>query len=337
MTEYAARLELDVPRLLTDDVDVHFGFPRVVRAHNRDLLLFYRVGTTHAHDDAVIAMRRSADNGASWSEEEIIRTLDPGSSAHNPVALVCPDGRVILWTSQYEYGANLRHPCWWSSSADHGRTWHPFSIFDPSETHNCYYVTDAIVISDGLLASDATFPASGAGNCHTRIHHSSDDGATWTVRSLLTQPEENKGDEAGLAETVPGTTLCLHRDRGRTDIYRFWSHDGGRTWSPRESIRDVLDCVLQRPFLTPIRDGVLLLSGRDYKRKRVVAYLSTDGGHTFGRRLEVDTFQEDGAYTTVAPIGTDVCLFIWYSDSHTVPLKPDIKSAVLTVRGLPAA
>ena len=335
MMECSARLGLDAPALITRDPEKHFGFPRVVRAHNRDLLLFYRVGTSHAYDDAVIAMRRSSDDGGSWSQEQVLWSPEPGSSAHNPVAIVAPDGRVVLWTSRYEYGPNLRHPCWWSSSIDHGLTWRPFTVFDPSDDHSCYYVTDVITTSDGLLAADATFPASGSGSCHTRIHHSSDNGATWTVRSRLTNPEENRGDEAGLAETAPGVVLCIHRDRRRADTFRFWSTDAGRTWSARESTRDMLDCTLQRPFLTPIRGGTLVLSGRDCERKRVVAYLSTDNGRTFGHRLEVDRYQEDGAYTTVAPIGSDVCRLIWYSDSHTIPLRPDIKSAVLTVRGLP--
>ena len=51
--------------LITDSVDRHYGFPRLVRVQNGDLLLFYRVGTTHAYDDSAIAMRRSCDNGAS--------------------------------------------------------------------------------------------------------------------------------------------------------------------------------------------------------------------------------------------------------------------------------
>ncbi len=326
------RLDLDTLTLITSDPTVHFGFPRVIRAHNGDLLLFYRVGTTHAYDDAVIAMRRSPNDGATWSDEQVLRSLDPGSSAHNPVAIVAPDGRIILWTSRYEYGPSLRHPCWWSSSIDHGVTWRPFTVFDPSETYNCYYVTDAIKTLDGLLAGDATFPVSGSGSCHTRIHHSTDNGLTWSVRSHLTEPEENKGNEVGLVETSPGTILCIHRDRGLADTFRVWSHDGGRTWSARESIRGMLDCVLQRPFLTPIGDGTLLLSGRDYERKRVVAYLSTDNGRTFAHCLEVDSYQEDGAYTSVTRIGTEAFLLIWYSDSHTVALRPDIKSTVLTLR-----
>ena len=39
----------------------------------------------------------------------------------------------------------------------------------------------------------------------------------------------------------------------------------------------MLDCTLQRPFLTHLGDRTYLLSGRDFDRKQVVAYLSLDG------------------------------------------------------------
>ena len=49
--------------LITNSVERHYGFPRLVRAQNGELLLFYRIGTTHAYDDSAIAMRRSSDRG----------------------------------------------------------------------------------------------------------------------------------------------------------------------------------------------------------------------------------------------------------------------------------
>jgi len=322
-------LRLTEPTLLTEDADTHYGFPRMVRAANGDLLLFYRIGTTHAYDDAVIGQRISADDGSTWSEERVLWGVEPGYSAHNPVALATPSGRILLWASRYEYGLPLRHPCWWSHSDDDGQTWAPFTVFDRSPDHNCYYVTEARATSDGLLAGDATFPPSGAGPCHTRIWHSDDGGDTWAVRSCLTDPEANRGDEIALAEAEPGSLLCILRDRARTDLFRFWSRDGGHTWTPAESIRDMLDCVLQRPFLTRLSPDALLLTGRDFGRRRVVAYLSTDGGRTFGHRLVLDEYQEDGAYTTTVSLGADQCLIAWYSDSHTTALKPDIKLACL--------
>ena len=325
------RIQLTEPVLLTDDPTVHFGFPRMVRARNGDLLLFYRVGTTHAYDDGIIGMRISSDGGRTWSDQRVLWSVEPGASAQNVVALVAPSGRVVLWTSRYEYGPRVRHPCWWSSSEDHGGTWAPFVVFDSSKDHNCYYVTEAINTSDGSLAGDATFPSTGIGPCHTRIWHSADEGRTWTVRSRLTEPAENRGDEIALMEIRPGTLLCILRDRRRGDVFRFWSYDAGRTWSARESIRDMLDCVLQRPFLTRLGERTMLLTGRDYERRLVVAYLSRDNGGTFAHRTELDSYQQDGAYTTAIPTGPMRCLIAWYSDSHTVPLKPDIKLATVNV------
>lgn len=320
-------IQLIVSVLITNSVEAHYGFPRMVRAQNADLLLFYRVGTTHAYDDAAIAMRRSSDNGMSWPGEEILWRCEAGFSAHNPVAIVASNGKVILWASRFEYGPKLRRPNWWSTSDDDGATWTAWSVFDPSPQHNCYYVTDSIHTSAGLLAADATFPLSGKGTCHTRIHFSRDDGFTWSCRSNLTSPASNLGDEVALIETETDSILCIQRDRGRADTFRFWSRDGGRTWSDSESIRGMLDCVLQRPFLTRLDETSYLLSGRDYERKRVVTYVSTDGGQTFGHRRELDSYQKDGGYTSVIALDSGKCLIAWYSDSHTQPLKPDIKMA----------
>ena len=132
-------------------------------------------------------------------------------------------------------------------------------------------------------------------------------------------------------ETQPGTILCILRDRARTDVFRLWSQDAGRTWSPRENIREMLDGVLQRPFLTRLHERILLLTGRDYERRLMVAYLSRDNGETFGDRTVLDSYQEDGAYTTVIPTGPMRGLIAWYSDSHTVPLRPDVKLATVKV------
>ena len=321
-------LEIIEQRLITDTC-AHNGFPRVVRAGNGDLLLFYRIGTTHAYDDSVIAMHRSQDEGGSWSDHEILRQSETDFSAHNPVAIVTREGRIILWCSRYEYTAGLRHPCWWSTSDDDGHTWSAWSVFDPSADHSCYYITDAIHTSSGLIAGDATFPPGGKGSCHTRVHSSTDAGVTWAPHGNLTSPAANEGDEIGLLEVAPDQILCIQRDRARHDTFRTWSADGGRTWSERENIRPMLDCILQRPFLTRLDEDVCLLSGRDFGRKQVVCYLSKDAGQNFGNRLELDFHQRDGSYTSVVELTTGEFLIVWYSDSHTEPLRPDIKSAKL--------
>ena len=103
-TNSTLRLEVSEPRGVAVSREVHYGFPRLVRAKNGGRLLFYRVGTTHARDYSAIAMRVSGDDGATWSRERILhRDPDKRRSAHNPVALVTRAGHVLLWTSSRHF------------------------------------------------------------------------------------------------------------------------------------------------------------------------------------------------------------------------------------------
>ncbi|MBM3747918.1 MAG: exo-alpha-sialidase [Acidobacteria bacterium] len=319
--------------------DVHYGFPRMVRAANGRLLLFYRVGTTHASDSSSIALRISADGGATWSAQRILyRDPDPARSAHNPVALVARSGRVILWISRYRFTPTpaRREPGAWTWSEDHGATWTEFRTFDEDPSRSSYYLTDAIRIRDGLLGCAATFPPSGVGNCHALMWHSADDGKTWKVRSQLTAPEANRGDEVALLETGPGEILCLLRTRrqpGATDypkgLAALFSTDGGKTWTERENLHLMLGLTLQRPFLTRLDGKRVLLSGRDVERKEVVAFLSTDNARTFGHKTVIDSYLKDGAYTTCVTLTRTRVLMVYYADSPGT--LPDLRAVRLEV------
>jgi len=320
--------------------DIHYGFPRMVRAKNGDLLVFYRVGTSHAYDYSQIAMRRSPDVGKTWSKERILHA-DPkrDHSSHNPVAFVTKAGRVILWVSSYGFQSEprTRDPGYWSWSDDHGETWAPFVRFDNDPSRSVYYVTDVYQTSERILAAGTTFPPAGSEteDAHTLLWESQT-GREWRKLSQLTSREEDFGDEVTFMETKPGTILCLLRARRQTGqdyspaIFRLWSHDGGKTWSERENIYDMLGCTLQRPFLTRLDEDTLLLTGRDRERKLVVAYVSTDNGGTFEQRHTLDHYQEDGAYTTGLALDANRVLLLYYSDSSSAPLMPDIKQIELT-------
>lgn len=330
-------MEMGPVHRLAAKPNVHEGFPRVVRTANGRLLLFYRAGRAHASGDSSIVSRTSQDEGASWSDERRVWAAPTGTSAHNPVALVTPQGRIILWMSRYVYSdkSHERQPCVWCWSDDNGETWTDPVPFDRSAERSCYYVTDAIATSDGLLASDASFPPTGGGACYTQLWHSVD-GVTWKVRATLTRPDENMGDETALLETEPGTLLCLLRNRRTRGTLRLWSRDAGRTWSDREDLGEMIG-VLQRPFLTRLDRTTVLLTGRDRDRRLVVAYLSRDNGQSFGQRHVLDSYQSDGAYTSACPIGQGSVLLTWYTDQGARPGQPDIKTASLTVLDRPKA
>jgi hypothetical protein len=314
----------------------HYGFPRLVRAADGRLLLFYRIGNAHASGDASIGVRHSTDDGTTWSDERIVWRAPTGTAAHNPVALVTRSGRVVLWISRYVYSqpGRERQPCVWCRSDDHGQTWSEPAPFDVSKERSCYYITDAIQTSGGLLACDAAFPPAGGGSCFVQVWRSTDDGNTWSVASQLTKPDENYGDEVGLLETEPGTILCLLRHRGKAHpeiatTWRLWSRDGGKTWTEREDVGRMLG-VLQRPFLTRLDERTILLSGRGEGRQ-TVAYLSRDYGRTFGDRFALDKYQAEGGYTAAVPLDSRTVVIAWHSDEGTNKGKPDIKVAQLRI------
>lgn len=337
LPHWTGRLEMTEPRLVAENPKLHYGFPRMVRARDGRVVLFYRVGTQHAADHSYIAVRDSRDDGQTWSAERRVWQDAEGTSAHNPVALVTPSGRIVLWISRYVYAnpkGQERQPCLWCWSDDYGDTWTTPTRFDPSDERRCYYITDAIVTSDGLLAADASFPPD-ATTCYAQAWHSADGGATWTVRSLITSKDESFGDEIGLLETAPGTILCLLRNRSQGGTFRLWSHDGGRSWTPREELRDELG-VLQRPFLTRLDENRILVTGRDRERRYVVAYLSSDNGRTFTDRHVLEDYQAEGAYTAGVLKDDGRVLLTWFSDHGTVKSKPDVKVAELRILDRPA-
>lgn len=315
----------------------HYGFPRLIRAANGRLLLFYRVGNEHAAGNSSIGLRHSTDDGKTWSEERTVWRGPSGVSAHNPVAVVTRSGDVVLWISRYvfrEKGHERQH-CLWCRSMDHGDTWSEPVQFDLDAKRSCYYMVDAIQTTDGLLATDAAFPPTGAGSCYVQAWHSKDDGRTWNVVGQLTKPDENMGDETALLETEPDTILCLLRHRGKAHpeieaTWRLWSKDGGRTWSERENVKPMLG-VLQRPFLTRLDENTVLLSGRGEGRT-TVAYLSRDNGRTFGDRFLLDKYQGEGGYTAAVPLDARSVVMAWHSDEGMKKSEPDIKVATLKVR-----
>jgi hypothetical protein len=336
-------IEVSGRRAVSASREFHYAFPRMIRGRSGDLLLFYKVARSHASDPSVMVMRRSKDNGATWSEPvEYHRDPKPDHSATNTVPLLLPSGRILNWLSSYGFQKPAtREPTWLRWSDDDGDTWSPPARFDTGPARSTYYVTDAINTSGGILACAATFPPAFIGNCWAAVWHSSD-GKSWQHISDITSPQENRGDEVALMETSPGRILCLLRSRQVADnpyrkgLARFVSTDGGRSWKEEANLEPQLRCTLQRPFLTRLDGRTILLTGRDYDRKLVVAYVSRDNGATFGERRVLDRYVGDGAYTAGVTLGKDTVLLAYYSDVDSEPNKPDIFTVELKVLPKPA-
>jgi hypothetical protein len=333
LPHWTQTVETSAPRPVAADPDVHYGFPRLVRTHDDRLLLFYRVGTSHASDPAAIALRSSPDDGATWSDQRIIHRDPDGYCAHNPVPVVAPDGRVILFVSSYHWRGGAKLPMYWSHSDDHGRSWAPFVKFDLDPTRSTYYMTDAIVTDDGLLGMSTGFAPDGRTEAHNLLWHSPE-GRSWRVRSTVTRPSENLGDEVTMLPTGDGSLTVLLRDRRGRTTWRLRTEDAGRTWSEREDLGPQVE-ILQRPYLTRLTPSVVLLTGRDRKRALIVVYVSRDGGENFAERHVIDRFYGDGGYTAGLRLSDRRALLVYYADGPESRGKPDLRQVTIDVLDAP--
>ena len=333
LPHWSQTIELSDAKVIAADPRVHYGFPRMIRASDNRLLLFYRVGTSHASDPATIALRSSADNGASWSEERIIHRDPDGFSAHNPVAVTAADGRVILFVSSYDFEGRRKLPMYWAHSDDHGESWSAFTRFDTDPSRSTYYMTDIERTDAGLFGMSAGFAPDARSQCHN-LFWFSPDGREWEMRSAQTLPEENQGNEVDIVHQSGENFMVIHRDRRNETTLRYRSEDAGRSWSGPEDIGDQVE-ILQRPEVTRLSDGVMLLSGRDRKRALVVVYVSRDGGENFRERHVIDSYSADGAYTTVERLNDHQALLVYYADRSESRGKPDLHQVILTVHEEP--
>ena len=333
LPHWTQTVEMTAPRAVAADPEIHFGFPRLVRTADKRLLLFYRVGLSHASDPAAIAMRTSFNNGQDWSDERIIHRDPDGYCTHNPVALVAADGRVILFVSSYNWRGRAKLPMYWSHSDDQGQTWALFTKFDSDPSRSTYYMTDAIRTERGLYGMSTGFAPDARTEAHNLFWYSSD-GRTWSVRSVMTPPAENLGDEVSILPIGPESFMVLLRDRRGQTTWRTWTRDGGRTWDALEDLGGQVE-ILQRPFLTRLTPDVLLLTGRDRKRALIVVYVSRDGGKSFAERHVIDRFDGDGGYTAAVPLSASKALLVYYADGPEYRGKPDIRQVTLSVLDRP--
>jgi len=282
----------------------------------------------------MIAVQTSRDGGRTWLPPVILQNTPlPDHGWHNPVALTAPSGRVLLWFSNLMIVSPYRkHPGYWCWSDDNARSWSPAAAFDDNLNRSSYYVSDAINTSDGMLACSATFPPGGIGNCHTLVWYSSDGGQNWRVRSQLTRPEDDRGDEAALLEASPGNILALMRMRRGKGLAQFRSADGGRVWNEGPNFYPILGCTLERPALTHAGPHRILLAGRDVEHRQLVVWLSEDSGRSFAGRTVIDSYTNDGGYASFVTTGADSMLMAYHTDVEASLGRAVVKTVRLTLK-----
>lgn len=321
---------------VVDSPHMHVAFPVMAACPKTGrLYVVYRQGYTHATHlsarDGAIMMVTSDDDGETWSRPRCIFD-DPDIDDRNPAVGVTRDGVVVVCFDQYKRGWHPRAA--YIISRDGGETWSEAQTLGDLDNLTCRsrpieLSTGEVVFpvyrySGGLLGGYAVFVDLETGSQEQRTVCGYEEGLP-------------PADEMTIFEVEPGQVLALLRDEWQPFLWQAWSHDYGRTWTPREPTdlpSQFAPCDLLR-----LADGRIAcaLAFRERRNERLV--ISEDGGRTWDVENSLDIFDatvgfDDRSYVSSAVLrdgGVGSVLYetraypeggrIWFARTHPADLS----------------
>ena len=216
-----------------------YRIPSIVTAPNGDLVVVIdeRVplcSDLHKNKDINIVMRRSSDNGLTWSEIETVVDYPFGQSASDPSMIVDREaGKIFLFYNymdlDQEPGVYYLHV---RKSTNNGVTWSDAEDITPQiskpEWHNNFkFITSGrgTQTRSGVLLHTLV-------NLQQGIHvfGSRDHGQSWFLVDYPLKP----GDESKIIELSNGTWMVNSRVARENDMrYIHLSSDEGKTWETK--------------------------------------------------------------------------------------------------------
>ena len=221
----------------------------------------------HDHAQNDIVLKRSTDNGKSWSKE-IVAIEDGMNSINDPLTVQLQSGRILLMFARFPYGRHARNAGWIKMaelgydnpktnvltfvchSDDDGKTWSKPVDISRSVKHpkllNANTPGAMIQLTQGkhkgriITGLWGTLPVEKDGKIQREwqviVAMSDDQGKTWTRTEPL-KDKTGKGypNECQIVETSNGDLILISRNQGGAKFRKkAISRDGGKTWSPFE-------------------------------------------------------------------------------------------------------
>lgn len=278
-----------------------YRIPAIIRAPNGDLLAFAegRVNACSDFGDLDIVMRRSKDNGQTWSKLEVVQE-NGNLQVGNPAPLVdlldpaFPKGRIfLLYNSGTNHENEVRkgngiREVWYRSSRNNGKSWSEpvnitLSVHRPKQPHinpkynfqedwRSYALTPghALQIQSGpfkgrlYIAANhsAGAPLPGFNEYRSHALFSDDHGKSWQLSANVDIPSAN---EATAAELPNGGVIMNIRQQNGEKRQRLIarSKDGGQSWEEVYFDSTLIGPVCEGSILnyrTPEGDPALLFS-----------------------------------------------------------------------------
>lgn len=303
-----------------------YRIPAIVTAPNGDLLVAIDERVPSCGDlkwsgDINIVVRRSTDNGKTWSDIEKIVDFPLGRSASDPSMIVDEiTGNIFLFYNfmdlDKERDVYYLHVM---QSADNGKTWSEpkditSQIAKPEWHKDFKFITSGrgIQTSTGKLLHCMV-------NLNNGMHvfGSDDHGETWYFIDTPVEP----GDESKIVELADGSWMINSRANGKGMRYVHVSTDEGKTWKSRPE-PELIDPGCNGSIIryTSIKDGYkknrLLFSNAKMEKDRenMTVRISYDEGLTWSEGKTI--YPGGSAYSSLTVLENgDIGLF-FEKDGH---------------------
>lgn len=292
-----------------------YRIPAIIRTKANTLLAFAEDRIDSCADDGHIdlVMRRSTDNGRSWSSIRMVlqgTDADPNAPATrgNPVPILDRDtGRIVL-LSTFNPGTTARpRTPYVQYSDDDGLTWSTARsllgvIDDPTWGWYATGPSHGIQLTRGAhagrLVAGVNF-SDGSGRNGAALVYSDDSGVTWHRGATDIRPTTNiVPQELSLFERTNGGIYALARDQNGTNAgnraYAV-SNDGGATFAaPFASISGLVTPVVQ--------GSTLRLRATDEGDRYNRVLFASPADPTLRKRMTIwSSYDEGGSWTTTTP------------------------------------
>lgn len=215
------------PKKIAETKNVPCWNPVLFALPSKELLLFYKAGKNPQQWSGLL--KRSYDDGISWSEAEALPAGILGPVKNKPLLL--EDGTLLCGSSIESW---MRWGCWVDITLDGGYTWEKSTpINDPSQLF-------------GIIQPTLFFTQQQTIRLLARSHQigficasdSLDGGKTWSAARATTLPNPNSAiDAVNLAD---GRILLVY-NHSKTERYPLniaLSEDGGESWKGQLTLEE---------------------------------------------------------------------------------------------------
>jgi sialidase-1 len=312
-----------------------FRIPAIITTKSGTLLAFAEGRKRSSSDtgDIDLVMKRSEDNGKTWSAVKVIWN-DGENVCGNPAPVQDrKTGKIFLlstWNLGTDHESDIikkkskdTRRIFVLVSSDDGRTWsEPAEITVSVKPGNwTWYATGpchGIQVRNGEYQDRLIIPCdhieAGTGKYFSHIIYSDDHGDTWKTGGISPQDQVN---ECTVAELAGGKLILNMRNYDRTQKTRkiSFSRDGGLSWSDIYSDQALPEPVCQASLLSyylPRKGEAILLflnPADENSRKKMTLRVSSDGGKTWTKSKILNTGPSAYSDLTRLKSGDIGCLY----------------------------